>query len=90
MISASASRKRRWSEELQPFEDDHLGRHDLRAVLFHAADRRLLTLGPARAQSVPDEEDMAAQVEEAEHRLQDADMRLAAGNDEVSVRRNPV
>jgi hypothetical protein len=37
---------------LQPFENDHLCRDDLRVVMRHAMDRGLLVLGAARAERV--------------------------------------
>ena len=60
----------------------NLGGDDLGAVALEAADRRLLALRLAGAEGVADEVDAAAEVEEAEHGLEDADVRLAAGDHE--------
>jgi hypothetical protein len=65
---------------LQPLEYNHLGRHDLRAMAFHPADRRLLALRASRSQGVAHEKDATAMADEAEHSLENADVSLTTGH----------
>ena len=67
----------------EPYERDHFDRHDVGAMPRHAPDRGLFALGAARADRIAHEVDAPAGVEEAEHGLHDADMRLAAGDDDL-------
>src|SRR5204863_6074134 len=67
----------------QPLEDGHLGRDDLRAVPFEPPDRRLLALGLPRTDRIPHEINALTRPDQAEHGLHDADMRLAAADDDI-------
>ena len=71
----------------QPFEDDHLGGDDLGPVALHAADRGLLRLPHPRADRVLHHDHAPAMLQQAEHGLADADMRLAAADDQLAIPR---
>src|SRR5690242_311883 len=67
----------------QPLEDGHLGRDDLRAMPFEPADRRLLALSLPRTDRIPHEINALTRPDQAEYGLHDADMRLAAADDDI-------
>src|SRR5262249_24985280 len=65
---------------LQPLKNNHLGGHDLSAMTLHPPDRRLLALVAPRSQGVAHEKDATAIVDEAEHRLEHANVSLTTGH----------
>ena len=68
----------------QPLEQHHLRRHDLRAVLPRPVDGGRPVSGITRAGRVRRPDHPAPGSEQVEHRLQDADVRLAARHDDLA------
>ena len=66
----------------EPFEDDHLGGDDVGAELARALGRGEAVVRVARADRVGDPLHGVTRFEQADDGLQDADVRLAAGDDE--------
>ena len=75
---------------LKPFEDDHLSRDDLRAMALHAPDRSLLVFRMARAEGVAHHVGLSGRLQQAEHRLLDANMGLAPRDDGMRVSRHAI
>ena len=67
----------------QPLEHDHLAGDDAHALLAHPRQRDVAVVRPARADRVGDDVDLLALLDQLERRLQHADVRLDADEDDL-------
>ena len=67
----------------QPLEGDHLDTHDAGTSLPQPVHRQLVVFGRARAAGLCDDPHIQTRSQQAERSLEQADVGLAAGNDDV-------